>query len=98
MPTLTLDNIYAHIPGVGNLDESTLWEYLGDPRDGFSNVDVILRAWVTGKGRGPPSWRQLLYAVLRTHESLGWDQIKFCTPEGRPNYIPIVTTCTVLYC
>ena len=100
VPILTLDSIHTDIPGVGNLDVSTLWGHLGCPRDPKSGLDAVLRSWLAGEGYCPPSWRGLLYAVLKTGGCHVWeDTIKFCAPKGMPNYIPIVTTYTVvLYC
>ena len=100
VPTLTLDSIHTYMPGVDNLDSSTLREYLGYPWDRVSSMDSLLWSWLAGEGGGPPSWRRLLYAVLKTGGCRVWeDTIKFCAPKGRPNYIPIVTTYTVvLYC
>ena len=100
VPTLTLENVYTHIPGVGSLHGFTLWQHLGWPGVRRSSVENFLCGWLAGEGECPPSWRRLLYAVLRTGGSHGWeDTIKLCAPEGMPNYIPIVITYTVvLYC
>ena len=110
VPTLTLDNIYTYLPGVGNLDHSKLRYHLGDDTwsSGRSSVDVVLREWLAGNVHGPPSWKGLHHAIQwadvyhgshGSHGSHGWEQIiKFCAPEGKPNYIPIIITYTVLYC
>ena len=97
VPTLTLESIHTHTPGVGNLDRLPLREYLDCPGEYGSSVDDLLRSWLAGKGRDRPSWRALRYAVLRSGGCHGWeDTMKFCAPEGMPNYIPIAATYTVV--
>ena len=74
-------------------------DHLDYPGEYGPSTDDVLRSWLAGDGQGTSSWRGLLDAPLKTDECHGWeDSIKLCTPEGTPNYIPIVTTYTIIRC
>ena len=62
VPQLTLPNITKYIPQILEIEAAYLEEGLTVKDAPASSVELVLNAWLAGKGV-PPSWRRLIWAL-----------------------------------
>ena len=62
VPQLTLPNITKYIPQILEIDTASLEERLAVKDALASSVELVLNAWLAGKG-APSSWRRLIWAL-----------------------------------
>ena len=62
VPQLTLPNITKYIPQILEIDTAYLEEELAVKDAPASSVQLVLNAWLEGKG-APSSWRRLIWAL-----------------------------------
>ena len=75
VPQLTLPNITKYIPQILEVEAALLQNRLA-VKSSASSVELVLNAWLEGKG-APPSWRRLIWAL---------DEIEDYSYEG-PQYV-----------
>ena len=62
VPQLTLPNITKYIPQMLEIEAASLKKRLTVKDASASSVELVLNAWLAGKG-APPSWRRLIWAL-----------------------------------
>ena len=62
VPQLTLPNITKYIPRILEVEAASLKQWLSVKDAPASSVELVLNAWLAGKGV-LPSWRRLIWAL-----------------------------------
>ena len=62
VPQLTLPNITKYIPQMLEIEAASLKKRLTVKDASASSVELVLSAWLAGKG-APPSWRRLIWTL-----------------------------------
>ena len=62
VPQLTLPNITKYIPRILEIEAASLKRRLAVEDALASSVELVLNAWLEGKG-APSSWRRLIWAL-----------------------------------
>ena len=91
VPQLTLPNITKYIPRILEIEAASLKRRLAVKDAPASSVELVLSAWLAGKG-APSSWRRLIWALDRIEGSVADDIRKFAEP---PQGMIIMHDCIV---
>ena len=94
VPQLTLPNITKYIPQILGIEAASLKELLAVEDAPASSVELVLNAWLEGKG-APSSWRRLIWAhnLIEDEQQYIADNIrKFAEP---PQGMIIMHDCIV---
>ena len=91
VPQLTLPNITKYIPQILEIEAEDLKYRLAVKDAPASSVELVLSAWLAGKG-APSSWRRLIWALDRIEGSVADNIRKFAEP---PQGMIIMHDCIV---
>ena len=94
VPQLTLPNITKYIPQILEIEDVRvhfLKQWLSVEDAPASSVELVLSAWLAGKG-APSSWRRLIWALDRIEGSVADNIRKFAEP---PQGMIIMHDCIV---
>ena len=91
VPQLTLPNITKYIPQILEIKAAYLEEELAVEDAPASSVELVLSAWLAGKG-APSSWRRLIWALDTIEGSVADNIRKFAEP---PQGMIIMHDCIV---
>ena len=67
VPQLTLPNITKYIPQILEIEAASLKRWLSVKDAPASSVELVLNAWLEGKG-APSSWRRLIWTLDLIYE------------------------------
>ena len=76
---LTLPNITKYIPQILEIKAASLKQWLSVKDVPASSVELVLNAWLAGKG-APSSWRRLIWALDIIEGSVADNIRKFAEP------------------
>ena len=91
VPQLTLPNITKYIPQILVIKAASLKGLLAVEDAPASSVELVLNAWLAGKG-APSSWRRLIWALDITKNGFADNIRKFAEP---PQGMIIMHDCIV---